>query len=136
MMRMHPEKYTVGWICAVGIERAVACGILDKHYAKEREPWVDTSRDHNSYAFSCIHEHNVVIAPLPQGRYGITAAAVVARDMQTSFPNLQIRLMVGIAGGAPSKKNDIRLGDVVVSSPTSKYGGVIQYDFWQSYSRP
>jgi nucleoside phosphorylase len=29
----------------------------------------------------------------------------------------------------PSDKNDIRLGDVVVSFPHGKYGGVVQYDF-------
>ena len=37
--------------------------------------------------------------------------------------------MVGIAGGAPSNTQDIRLGDIVVSSPTPRHGGVIQYDF-------
>ncbi|PQE07014.1 Ankyrin repeat protein [Rutstroemia sp. NJR-2017a BBW] len=37
--------------------------------------------------------------------------------------------MVGIGGGAPSKKHDIRLGDVVVSAARSGRGGVLQYDF-------
>ncbi|TKX26750.1 hypothetical protein C1H76_0904 [Elsinoe australis] len=36
--------------------------------------------------------------------------------------------MVGIGGGAPSRKIDIRLGDVVVSIPGAVSGGVIQYD--------
>ena len=36
---------------------------------------------------------------------------------------------MGIAGGAPSLKHDIRLGDVVVSSPASRMGGVIHYEF-------
>jgi nucleoside phosphorylase len=36
--------------------------------------------------------------------------------------------MVGIGGGVPSSKNDIRLGDVVVSVPAGRYPGVIQYD--------
>ena len=36
---------------------------------------------------------------------------------------------MGIAGGAPNLKNDIRLGDVVVSSPTPQHGGVLQYDY-------
>jgi nucleoside phosphorylase len=53
--------------------------------------------------------------------------------MVHSFPNIRIGLMVGIAGGAPSRKRDIRLGDVVVSSPDSscgtRHGGVFQYDF-------
>lgn len=34
-----------------------------------------------------------------------------------------------MGGGVPSKSNDIPLGDVVVSKPSGKYGGVIQYDY-------
>ncbi|KAF6784302.1 hypothetical protein CMUS01_16622, partial [Colletotrichum musicola] len=37
--------------------------------------------------------------------------------------------MVGIGGGAPSQKHDIRLGDIVVSSSGNGNGGVFQYDF-------
>lgn len=37
--------------------------------------------------------------------------------------------MVGVGGGAPSAKNDIRLGDVVISKPDGTSGAVIQYDF-------
>ena len=36
--------------------------------------------------------------------------------------------MVGIVGGVLDKE-DIRLGDVVVSQPCQGHGGVIQYDF-------
>ncbi|KAH6657082.1 hypothetical protein BKA67DRAFT_554203 [Truncatella angustata] len=44
-------------------------------------------------------------------------------------PNVRIGLMVGIGGGAPSLKHDIRLGDIVVSSPGYGTGGVLQYDY-------
>jgi nucleoside phosphorylase len=37
--------------------------------------------------------------------------------------------MVGVGGGVPTKDADIRLGDVVVSTPTGTSGGVVQYDF-------
>ena len=36
---------------------------------------------------------------------------------------------MGIDSGVPSARHDIRLGDVVVSSPTPRHGGLIQYDF-------
>ncbi|EAW17806.1 uncharacterized protein NFIA_077420 [Aspergillus fischeri NRRL 181] len=36
--------------------------------------------------------------------------------------------MVGIGGGAPTLERDIRLGDVVVSTPHNGLGGVVQYD--------
>lgn len=35
----------------------------------------------------------------------------------TTFPRLRFGLLVGIAGGVPSRNNPIRLGDVVVSKP-------------------
>jgi hypothetical protein len=37
--------------------------------------------------------------------------------------------MLGSGGSAPSPKHDIRLGDVVVSSPADRTGGVIHYEF-------
>ena len=37
--------------------------------------------------------------------------------------------MVGIGGGAPSQKHDIRLGDIVVSASREGAGCVFQYDF-------
>ena len=75
-----------------------------------------------------IGKHNVVIAVLPDGEYGISSAASVAADMLCSFPNVRIGLMVGIGGGAPSQKHDVRLGDIVVSTPRNGEGGVFQYD--------
>lgn len=61
---------------------------------------------------------------VPGGKYGIVLAAGVARDMLYSFPNIRIGLMVGIGGGAPTSKHDIRLSDVVVSKPENGLGGV------------
>jgi hypothetical protein len=37
--------------------------------------------------------------------------------------------MVGIGDGTPNRMHDIRLGDVVVSSPVGKTGGMTHYDF-------
>ncbi|KAK0708547.1 hypothetical protein B0H67DRAFT_672739 [Lasiosphaeris hirsuta] len=49
--------------------------------------------------------------------------------MLHSFPNIRIGLMVGIGGGAPSQKHDIRLGDIVVTAPRDGKSGVFQYDY-------
>ena len=43
--------------------------------------------------------------------------------------SIRIGLMVGIVGGAPSRKHDVRLGDVVVGLPTVRTDGVIHYEF-------
>ena len=123
---MRCEDFTVGWICALTCELVAACEMLDREY--DFNPVIPN--DDNCYTFGKIANLYVVIACLPQGVYGISSAAGVAKDMLRSFKYLEIRLMVGIAGGAPSPKNDIRLGDVVVGCPDSgnSHGGVIQYD--------
>ncbi|KAK8038807.1 hypothetical protein PG993_007218, partial [Apiospora rasikravindrae] len=120
------EAYTVGWICAIYTEHVAARAFLDEEH---ESPEYSAQHDNNSYTLGRMGKHNVVIAVLPDGEYGTTSAATVARDMLHSFPNVRIGLMVGIGGGAPSAKNDIRLGDVVVSAPRDGRGGVFQYDF-------
>jgi hypothetical protein len=128
--RSFPVKkstdYTVGWICAIVTEYAAAQEFLDEEH---EAPDFVSPGDTNHYTLGRIGEHNVVIAVLPDGEYGTAAAAMVATNMQNSFPNVRIGLLVGIGGGVPSERHDIRLGDVVVSAPRDGKGGVFQYAF-------
>ncbi|KAB8213051.1 WD domain protein [Aspergillus novoparasiticus] len=119
------EHYTVGWICALQEEYECACRMLDEELTG---PDIEEDRDDNTYVYGRIAKHYVVIGCLPPGRYGTNSASRVARDMLRTFPKLRFALMVGIGGGVPTAKNDIRLGDVVVSQPRDGYGGVVQYD--------
>ena len=122
----NPKDYAVGWICAIATEYIAAQAFLD---AKHAGPDYVSPNDNNDYTLGKIGKHNIVIAVLPEGEYGISSAASVARDMLHSFPNVRIGLMVGIGGGAPSPKHNIRLGDIVVSAPRNGKGGVFQYNF-------
>ena len=122
---MHHQDYQVGWICAMRTEYVAARAVLDQEY-----PLLPTDiDDHNAYTLGRIGNHDVVIACLPMGRHGIASAASVAKDMLRSFQSIRIGLLVGIGGGAPSKKHDIRLGDVVVGCPVKSVGGVVPYRF-------
>ncbi|KAH8648427.1 nucleoside phosphorylase domain-containing protein [Xylariales sp. PMI_506] len=103
-----PNKFTIGWICAISSEYAAARAFLDEEYESPEK---------------------FVIAVLPEGEYGIASAATVATNILHTFQNIRIGLMVGIAGGAPNKKYDIRLGDVVVGVPRNGKGGVLQCEF-------
>ncbi|KAF6806344.1 G-protein beta WD-40 repeats containing [Colletotrichum sojae] len=123
-----PSEYTIGWICAITTEFVAAKVFLD---GTHEPPASVAAHDNNHYALGRIGKHNVVVAVLPDGEYGESSAAVVARDLH-SFPNVRVGLMVGVGGGAPSPDHDVRLGDVVVSSPRDGYGGVFQYDFGKS----
>ncbi|KAL6237446.1 hypothetical protein BDW75DRAFT_238412 [Aspergillus navahoensis] len=83
----------------------------------------------NAYEFGELNGHQIVIAYPPNGVDETVSAAAVVSRLRLTFPRLQFGLKVGIGGGVPSEGNDIRLGDVVVSKPGGKHGGVIQYDY-------
>lgn len=119
--RTHNE-YTVGWVCALPKEQTAATAMLDdRHVCLPKPP-----NDPNAYTLGSIDKHNIVIACLPQGEIGTNSAATIATWMISTFPSIKFGLMVGIGGGIPPK---VRLGDVVVSTPTDQYGGVVQWDF-------
>jgi nucleoside phosphorylase len=121
----NPKDYIVGWICATSMEWVAAPAFLDETH---EDPEYASPNGNAHYKLGRLGKHNVVIAVLPQGEHGISSAAVVATQMLNSFPNIRIGLLVGIGGGAPSPRHDIRLGDVVVSTPCRGSGGVFQYD--------
>jgi len=118
------QDYTVGWICTLVVEKIAALEMLDEHHPNLPQP----TADHNVYSLGSIGDHNVVIASLHQA--GNQSAATVAGQMMVRFPNLKFGLLVGIAGGVPTKTESgmILLGDVVVSKPTGEHSGAIQYD--------
>ena len=119
--RFQVQDFAVGWICALSLELEAARAMLDEEY--------DCLHSMVQYVLGRIGQHNVVLACLPKGQIGTNSAAVVATKMQSEFPALRFGFMVGIGGGVPSCETDIRLGDVVISSPSGDFGGVVQYDF-------
>ena len=120
----NPEHYNVGIVCALPKELLAVRALFEsKHEDLELPP-----QDTNRYALGTMGKHSVVAACLPSGEYGTNSAAAVITHMTRSFPEVETFLFVGVGGGVPSKWNDIRLGDVVVSLPSEEYSGVIQYD--------
>jgi nucleoside phosphorylase len=118
------DDYTVGLICALPQELTAARAMLDETHTDIPQPPTDP----NTYCLGRICDHNIVIACLPKGEIGNNPAVTVATLMLSSFPQIRFGLMVGIGGGVPSMDHDIRLGDVVVSTPTGRHGGVVQWD--------
>lgn len=121
VLKTHND-YTVGWICALPKEQTAAIAMLDHRHADLQKP----PNDQNTYTLGSISSHNIVIACLPKGKTGTNSAATVAAWMVSTFPFIKVGLLVGIGGGVPPK---VRLGDVVVSTPTGQFPGVIQWDF-------
>ncbi|GKZ26583.1 hypothetical protein AbraIFM66951_002818 [Aspergillus brasiliensis] len=118
--------YIVGWICALPCELDAARRALDRTH--NCQPGL-SENDQNVYVCGEIHGFNVVIACPPIAEYGTTPATITAQHMKASFKSLRYRFLVGVGGGAPSESNDIRLGDIVVSTPVGNDSGVIPYDW-------
>ncbi len=116
------DNYTVGWVCALPTEQTAATAMLDQRHTDLPKP----PNDDNAYTLGSIDKHNIVIACLPKGKLGPSSAATVATQMVQTFASIKICLMVGIGGGIPP---EVRLGDVVVSTPVGQFPGVIQWDF-------
>lgn len=117
----NPNNYTIGWVCALPTEYVAAQVLLDEQH-EPAEPI--SPGDFHDYTLGRMAGHNVVIAGLAHGEYGTASVAYVAMNMIRNFPNINISLLVGIGGGVPSTKHDIRLGDIVVGT-----SGVLQFDF-------
>lgn len=117
------KEFTIGWICPLLKENFAV--FFDRHYQSVR-----SSNDGTVYSCGSIGEHNVVVAGL-RGEMGTVPTAREVAELRHSFPNLRIILLVGVAGGAPMNKDkqDVRLGDVVVSMPNKHGAGVMQYDY-------
>ncbi|KAI9656850.1 MAG: hypothetical protein M1821_003489 [Bathelium mastoideum] len=115
------QDYSVGWVCALKEELAVAIVMLEREHPDLPIP----ESDRNAYTLGSIGDHNVAIAALPEGDIGNNPAATVATRMTSTFPSIKFWLMVGIGGGVPPK---VRLGDVVVGTPVYNLPGVVQWD--------
>ena len=126
---MQPDEISIGVTCPLPIEMAAMIQMLDERYSTQQFP-----RDPYLYHFGRIGEHKIVIAGLPDGLTGIASATTVADQLWVTFRRVKALLLVGIGSGVPTTKNDMRLGDVVVSRPDEWYRGVVQYDFGKSLS--
>ncbi|KAL2801754.1 TPR-like protein [Aspergillus granulosus] len=124
-MTFTHSSYSVAWICALPLELATAKAVLDEVHPTLPQP----KTDHNVYTLGSAGGHNVVVACLPAGIYGTTSATAVVSHLRSTYQNIRFGLMVGVGGGVPGENHDIRLGDIVVSKPTPRSSGVIQYDY-------
>jgi ankyrin repeat domain-containing protein 50 len=118
------EDYAVGWVCRLPVEVAAAKATLD--HVRDNLPTNQISDGSNNYILGELQGHSVVVA-YPKA-YGTSSLANVAAQLHESYPSVRFNLMVGIAGGVPDTKDDVRLGDVVVSKSAAGYSGIIEYD--------
>lgn len=119
------DVYTVGWICALHFESLAGKIMLDEEHGK---PQKQHCNDSNVYRLGRIDKHFIVMVGLPKGDYGTHSATTVTDHLLMSFEKIRFGLMVGIGGGIPNPRDDIRLGDIVVGVPSGPdNGGMVSY---------
>lgn len=122
--------FEIALICALQVEADAVHAVFDMFWEDEGKTYGKAPGDNNFYTEGVIGEHNVVLAYMP-GMGKINAAGVAA-NFRSSFVGIKLALIVGICGGAPcatDKKDEIHLGDIIIST------AVIQYDFGRKYSK-
>ncbi|KAI0535598.1 hypothetical protein GGR58DRAFT_529372 [Xylaria digitata] len=126
-MSTRPDEYTVLCVCAAQVKFNAAKLFLDEHY-KFKTKHIDP----DLYFCGRIGLHNIIVLLL--STYEYTTAATPQSDGRTikhivqNFPKIRIALAVGIGGSAPTQKNDIRLGDVVVGLAEGTRKSVFTFD--------
>lgn len=116
----NPESYKIGIICALGKETNAVQSSFDHFFLAVEERPKTLKGDKNSYSFGTICGHHVVLAGI--GGTGNVPATDVAKDMERSFPSIELCLVVGICGVIPQyKEKQFILGDVVISKEVIYY---------------
>ncbi|KIW09738.1 hypothetical protein PV08_12022 [Exophiala spinifera] len=122
------RSFKVAIICALTLEAEKVRAVFDRCWEDEGKRYGKADGDRNTYTTGVMGKHNVVLAHM--ARMGSVNASAVATGLRSSFPSIQLALVVGICGVVPVHPNtheEIVLGDIVIST------SVIQYDFGRQY---
>jgi nucleoside phosphorylase len=117
-----PDKhdYEVAWICLADVEFAAAQTFLSNPDLPQKN-----STDDIEYVLGQVGSlHVIVVKSTSSSTFGFDETMALV----TRFPNIKKYLVISSGGGAPTRKHDIRLGDVVVSR-SNDGSGAIQYDY-------
>lgn len=120
------QKYKIAWICPIHVSYAAAKELLDEKHAGSKLPPRNCDVD---YTLGKMGAHCVVIVLWPRRPLSSQYLEFEAERLLSTFPNIEMKLIVGVAGGAPSPERDMRLGDVVVNTMRSASNGLFCYDF-------
>ncbi|KAL4907775.1 nucleoside phosphorylase domain-containing protein [Aspergillus multicolor] len=122
------EDYTVGWICNSSESLTAVGRIMTESWDFPRTFPVDEPR---ILKVGTIGRHKVAATIAQCHNYGTNHPSGVISGLLNTFPNICLLLMVGVAAGMPFNSEpiqDVRLGDVVVGTPSNDTpGGVVVY---------
>ena len=120
--------FKVAVICALPREAENVRSVFDICWEDKDKQYGKAERDQNTYTTGVIGKYNIVLVHMPS--MGSISAALSAAALHSSFPRIQLALVVGICGVVPvhaEMQEEIVLGDIIIST------AVIQYDFGRQY---
>ncbi|KAM0267118.1 hypothetical protein ACHAQH_010123, partial [Verticillium albo-atrum] len=117
------DDFPVAIVCALPIEYDAVSLPIDQSWDEDGGRYGRAAGDNNRYTTGRIGSTDVVLVLL--AKMGKASAARTAVGLRFSFPRLQLVLLTGICGGAPTttKGEEVLLGDVVISK------SIVQHDF-------
>lgn len=119
---LKPEDVTIAFICALPRELDAMIRVLDSKV----DFFPQADEDIHIFLGGTLAGRQVVLVLL--SNVGGTDATVAGERLALKFPNLQLTLLVGICAGVPTPENDIRLGDVIISSWVERYASDARMD--------
>jgi nucleoside phosphorylase len=121
------NRFTVAVFCALPLEADAVRELLEEISDNGRN-YGKAPADNNEYTLGTIMSHHVVLVHMPG--MGKGAASQAASNLRSTFPGIELALVVGVCGGVPSptpEREELILGDVVISE------GIVQYDLGSQY---
>lgn len=122
------DGFKIAIICALPLEAEAVQSVFDVCWEDEGYQYGKMRGDPNAYSTGTISGHPVVLVHMPN--MGISSASATAAFIRSSFPRIQLSLVVGICGVAPVHavtREEIVLGDIIIST------AVVQYDLGRQY---
>ncbi|KAL8364620.1 hypothetical protein RB595_003759 [Gaeumannomyces hyphopodioides] len=117
-------EFQIAIVCALPLEADAVDLLFDELYASHR--YGRAIGDYNSYSTGRIAGHAVVRLLLPG--IGPQNAASASASLRSSYPNINLALLVGVCGGLPIiDGRNAYLGDVVISK------SIFNCDFGRQY---
>ncbi|TGJ69717.1 hypothetical protein EYR41_005737 [Orbilia oligospora] len=116
------HEFHVAIVCALSLEADAVQTLFDDIYEDGSESHPKRKGDQNIYTTGRISQQDVVLCHLP--RMGVSSAASAAANLPVSYPDIKVILVVGVCGAVPflpKKKEEVILGDVIISDSVVKY---------------
>ena len=113
---MNSRACTIGILCPLARELSAVLASFDGGFETKYDETHETT-----YYRGKLVEQDVVAVCLPIGDIGRDTAGAQAALLKQRYPSLRLRFLVGIAGGTPDDRHDIRLGDVVIGTRIVNY---------------